>query len=130
MTPLSGARRQAEEALAIVAQRYPNGWGSYDTLSICTSALRAILDATGDRCHRHAAAEADLHSAFALVEEHQRVRLAAEAEVARLTKALAQIGQWPCSEGYEGRECPDQPEQNGWLCAACYARRALAGGGK
>lgn len=44
--PLSEVRRRAEEALATVALRYPNGLGSYYTLSICTSALRALLDAT------------------------------------------------------------------------------------
>lgn len=43
MTPLSAARREAEEALATVALRYPNGWGSYDSLSVCTDALRALL---------------------------------------------------------------------------------------
>ena len=44
-TPLAAARKEAEAALAIVAQRYPNGRGSYDTLSICTSALRSLLAA-------------------------------------------------------------------------------------
>lgn len=40
---MSDARKRAEEALATVAMRYPNGWGAYDTLSVCTDALRALL---------------------------------------------------------------------------------------
>ncbi len=46
MTALDEAIREAEEALAITALRYPNGWGGYDTLSECTEALRSLLAAT------------------------------------------------------------------------------------
>ena len=45
MADAADARRRAEEALATVAMRYPNGWDGYDTLRICTDALRALLAA-------------------------------------------------------------------------------------
>jgi hypothetical protein len=45
VSDLDAAVQQAEDALAAVALRYPNGWGGYDTLHVCTSALRALLDA-------------------------------------------------------------------------------------
>jgi len=43
--PLEKAVEEAREALATVAARYPNGWDGYDTLSICTTALRSLLAA-------------------------------------------------------------------------------------
>ena len=57
MADPAAARKQAEEALALVAHRYPNGWGSYDTLSVCTSALRALLAAEPPCDHRYASAD-------------------------------------------------------------------------
>ena len=49
---MSDARRAAEEALALVADRYPNGWDGYDTLSVCTRALRALLAEREDPVRR------------------------------------------------------------------------------
>jgi len=81
VTALDEARRQAEEALATVAMRYPNGWDRYDTLSVCTSSLRSLLAATADLAEGLATAE--------------RERDEAQGEVARLV-ALTQ-------DWYEGR---------------------------
>lgn len=70
------ARREAEEALATVAVRYPNGWGGYDTLSVCTTALRSVLASTFDLAERLAGAERERDEA--------RANLAASREVYKM----------------------------------------------
>lgn len=59
---MTDARKMAEETLATVALRYPNGWGSYDTLSVCTDALRALL--ASEPARRAAEAEALIRMAY------------------------------------------------------------------
>ena len=83
--PLSEVRRRAEEALATVALRYPNGLGSYDTLSICTSALRSLLDATAqpdavrEAEAKLAAAEAEVRDLRGAMDaDDERLRAASE----------------------------------------------------
>lgn len=72
---MTDARKMAEEALATVALRYPNGWGSYDTLSVCTDALRALL------------------AAEPATERETRLEAAYQREHARLTEVLGALSE-------------------------------------